>query len=121
MIKPNQDEMRELVGGWSSQGELDFKARQFLSASGIESILLTQAAQGMTLYTMECTQHFPARAAEIVDVSGAGETAISAYAAAIATGHGAAQAAELANKAAALACASFGTTVITKEAVFGTD
>lgn len=121
MIKPNHEEMRELVGGWSSQAELDFKARQFLASSGIESILLTQAAEGMTLYTLSSTEHFRAEAKEVVDVSGAGETAIAAYAAAIAKGAPSGDAARLANRAAGLACAKFGTTVITGEAVFGTD
>ena len=45
LIKPNKYEFKELVGGWRNQDELDFKARQFLLSSDIESILLTQSEQ----------------------------------------------------------------------------
>ena len=116
LIKPNRDEMRELVGGWATQDELDFKARQFLLASGIASILLTQASEGMTLYTRAGTQHYPAEAAEVVDVSGAGETAIAAYAAALALGY--APAAQYANRAAGIACARQGTAIVAGEDVW---
>jgi len=115
LIKPNKDEMRELVGGWKTQDELDFKARQFLLSSGIESILLTQGADGMALYTRSSTTHQVAEAKTLVDVSGAGEAALAAYAVALAK--------SLptpllwASKAAAVACSRFGTTTVTEAEV----
>lgn len=116
LIKPNREEMRELVGGWKSQDELDFKARQFLLSSQIDSILLTQGADGMTLYTRDSTKHQVAEAKTLVDVSGAGEAAIAAYAAAIAKGL---ETPLLwASKAAAIACSRFGTTTVTEAEVF---
>lgn len=118
LLKPNREEMKELVGGWASQDELDFKARQFLLASGIESILLTQAAEGMTLYTRQDTLHVKAEPLEVVDVSGAGEAALAGYTAAIAKGYKPAEAVRYANKAAAIAVSRFGTAVATKEEVF---
>lgn len=119
LLKPNREEMKELVGGWSSQDELDFKARQFLLQSGIESILLTQAAEGMTLYTRQDTLHVKAENTEIVDVSGAGEAALSGYTAAIAKGYKPVEAVKYANKAAAIACSRFGTAVVSEDEVFG--
>lgn len=118
MLKPNREEMKELVGGWKTQDELDFKARQFLLASGIESILLTQAAEGMTLYTRANTTHLKAVAGEIVDVSGAGEAAMAGFTAAIAKGFAPDQALGYANKAAALAIGRFGTSIVKEEEIF---
>ena len=110
--------MKELVGGWSNQDELDFKARQFLLQSGIESILLTQAAEGMTLYTRQDTLHLKAEQTTTVDVSGAGEAALSGYTAAIAKGYKPLEAVRYANKAAAIACSRFGTAIVTEAEVF---
>jgi rfaE bifunctional protein kinase chain/domain len=119
MIKPNKDEMKELVGGWVSQEELDFKARQFLAVSGIESILLTQGQDGMTLYTKDSTDHYPAQAKEVVDVLGAGEAALSAFAAAFAKGFSFGDSARYANKAAGVSVGHFGTIILEEKDVFG--
>lgn len=119
MLKPNREEMKELVGGWNTRDELDFKARQFLLASGIESILLTQSEQGMTLYTKDATNHFDSEAKEVVDVSGAGESAISAFAAAFAKGHPFGECAKYANRAAGISVGHFGTVIVEEKDVFG--
>lgn len=119
LLKPNAAEMRELVGGWSNQEELDFKARQFLLASGIESILLTQSADGMTLYTRTETLHEEAVNKAPVDISGAGEAALSAYAAALAKGNDSASCLRYASKAAGIAISKAGTIVCTEEEIFG--
>ena len=118
LIKPNQEEMRALVGGWSNQDELDFKARQFLLASGIESILLTQAEDGMTLYTRTATLHQAAENVAAVDVSSAGEAALAAYAAALAKGYELASCLRFAARAAGIAISRAGTVVCTQEEVF---
>ena len=118
LIKPNRDEMRELVGGWDSQDQLDFKARQFLLASGIESILLTQGDSGMTLYTRTETAHEPAGNIQPVDVSGAGEAALAAYAVALARGYRPAECVRYASKAAGVAISRQGTTIVSAEEVW---
>ena len=120
LIKPNRDEMRELVGGWASQDELDLKARQFLVQSKVQSILLTQAEDGMTLYTRSETHHAPAENKAPVDVSGAGEAALAAYAAALAKGYLPVECLRYASKASGLACSMQGTVVCSEEEVFGT-
>jgi len=121
LIKPNRSEMKELVGGWEKPEELDFKARQFLSASGIDSILLTQSEDGMTLYTKDATTHHDAEAKEVVDVSGAGEAALSAFAAAFAKGHTFAECAKYATKAAGLSVGHFGTVILEEKDVFSSE
>lgn len=119
LLKPNKQEMKELVGGWATQDELDFKSRQFLLASGIESILLTQAEDGMTLYTKNDTVHMKAESTAVVDISGAGEAALAGYTAAIAKGFGPLESVRFANKAAGICIGRFGTTVVTQAEVFG--
>lgn len=118
LVKPNQYEMREIVGGWSTPEERDRKARDFLATSGIGAILLTQASEGMTLYTEDATLHQEAQNKAPVDVSGAGEAALSAYAAALAKGFELGSCLRFASKAAGLAISRHGTVVLTKEEVF---
>lgn len=121
LLKPNLVEMRDLVGGWANQDELDFKARQFLASAGIESMLLTRAAEGMTLYTKDSTIHVPADNPKPVDVSGAGEAALAAYAAALAKGYEPGSCVRYASKAAGLAIGEQGTVVCTEAEVFGAE
>lgn len=115
LLKPNANEMRELVGGWATREEMDFKARQFLAASGIESLLLTQSADGMTLYTRTETLHAEAENLRPVDVSGAGEAALAAYAAALAKGYAQKNCLRFASKAAGIAISRHGTTIVGAE------
>ena len=119
MVKPNIDEMRELVGGWSTEDELEAKARFLMSRSHLGSILFTRAYQGMTLYQDNKTTHIKALAKHVVDVSGAGETAIAAFAVAFGRGLGMEVSAEYANKAAGIAVERFGTSIATRHEVFG--
>ena len=119
LLKPNQNEMRELVGGWTTQAELDLKVRQFMHAGGVGSVLLTQAEEGMTLYSPE-PLHLESENKAPVDVSSAGEAALAAYAVALMRGHNAAGRVACANRAAGIAVSRAGTVVVTKEEVFGT-
>ena len=124
LLKPNRDEMRELVGGWATREERDYKARQFLYQSDdgcdVGAILLTQAADGMTLYTRTDTLHLEAENNSPVDVSGAGEAALSAYAVGLAKGYEPNFCLRFASRAAGLAIAKAGTVVLTEDQVFGT-
>lgn len=113
IIKPNQDEMRELVGGWTNQHELDLKAHKFLIDAEIDGILLTQGADGMTLYEHGNTHHRPAGDGPVVDISGAGEAALAAFSAAMAKGRDTESAMDCAARAAAVCISRFGTTVVT--------
>jgi rfaE bifunctional protein kinase chain/domain len=118
VIKPNLDELRELVGGWGSEDELSEKAHMLLAKGGFRAILLTRASEGMTLFTADDTFNVPTEAREVYDVSGAGDTAISAFAVALTRGEGFQGATKFANKAAGLVVAKFGTAVATEQEVF---
>lgn len=119
VVKPNLDEMRELVGGWSTEEQLEQKAMRLRLDTHIKAILLTRAAAGMTLYTDGGAFSIPSAAKEVYDVSGAGDTAIAAFAVAMTMTNDWLTAAHYANKAAGIAVSRFGTAVVSKEEVFG--
>lgn len=130
VIKPNLNEMKELVGGWSTEEQLSAKAQRLRHEAGIGAILLTKAADGMSLYygamggewqveMVDCVEHIQAVAQEVYDVSGAGDTAIAALAVALSRGYSLRAAAGFANRAAGIVVGRFGTAVATASEVFG--
>ena len=118
LVKPNADEMREMVGGWGSEDELNDKAAKLRQDSKVNAILLTRAAEGMTLFTDSGQTHIPSTARDVFDVSGAGDTAIAALAVGLERGLDLITAATYANKAAGIAVGRFGTSIVSKHEVF---
>lgn len=118
LLKPNVNELREMMGGWNTPEQMDSKARLLRQQSNIRALLLTQGSAGMTLYTRTHTYHVASKAREVYDVTGAGDTTIAAYAVAICLGHSQEDATTYATKAAGIVCGKFGTAVATKEEVF---
>jgi D-beta-D-heptose 7-phosphate kinase/D-beta-D-heptose 1-phosphate adenosyltransferase len=80
----------------------------------LEFVTLTRGEAGITIVDAEGVHHVPARAREVFDVSGAGDTAIATLAAAIAVGLGRHDAAALANLAAGIIVGKTGTVPITQ-------
>jgi rfaE bifunctional protein kinase chain/domain len=119
LVKPNLDEMKEVVGGWCDEAELTEKATRLRHDAGIGAILLTRASDGMTLYQESGVTSISAQAQEVFDVSGAGDTAIAAFAVALTRGYTMGEAAKYANKAAGIVVGRFGTAVATGKEVFG--
>ncbi|HET6410251.1 MAG TPA: PfkB family carbohydrate kinase [Chthoniobacteraceae bacterium] len=76
-------------------------------------VLVTLSEQGMMLFQEgEAPYHIPTRAVEVFDVSGAGDTAIAAFTAALAGGATASEAAEIANHASGIVVGKLGTAVV---------
>ncbi len=85
-----------------------------------DHVLVTLSEQGMMLFAPDSAPyHIPTRAQEVIDVSGAGDTAIAVFTAALASGASASEAAELANHASGIVVAKAGTAVATREEVLG--
>jgi rfaE bifunctional protein kinase chain/domain len=118
LVKPNLEEMKVLVGGWESEEELEHKVNVMRNNAEIGAVLLTTSEHGMTLFNGK-TFHVTAMTKDPVDVSGAGEAAISAFAVAVADGIDFEEAACFANQAAGIAVQRFGTVVVTRSEVFG--
>ena len=119
LVKPNGHEMQALVGGWTSEAALAEKVAKLRFETNLSKILLTRAADGMSLFTEEGAEHFKAVAAEVYDVTGAGDTAIAALAVGVGRGLTLPNAVRAANKAAGAAVGKFGTAVVTGAEVFG--
>jgi len=117
VLKPNLDEMRALVGGWSSDDELEHKVKALQRAANIGAVLLTRGADGMALYA-GIVRHYLPMPIKVLDVCGAGDTAMAALAAALARGLSLSQAAHYANVAAGVAVSKFGTAVVEEQEVF---
>ncbi len=75
---------------------------------------MTRGEEGMTLFERGGTStHFPTRAREVYDVTGAGDTVISVLAAGLAAGASLHDSIELANAAAGLVVREIGTAAVT--------
>ena len=118
VIKPNLDEMKVMVGGWKDEADLSRKAKNLCKKAEIKALLLTRAADGMSLYTEETESHFSAVAEKVVDVTGAGEVAISTLGVAMHEGFSVESAAYLANKAAGISVGRFGQANVMRAEVF---
>ncbi|MBC8158388.1 MAG: D-glycero-beta-D-manno-heptose-7-phosphate kinase [Alphaproteobacteria bacterium] len=94
----------------TSDDEIVAAARVIIENCGVEAILATRSAEGMTLVTEKGeVHHLPTEAREVYDVSGAGDTVIATMAAAVGVGADLARAAALANVAAGVVVGKVGT------------
>lgn len=82
----------------------------------IEQLIISLAAQGMALFRKDLDSVvIPTRAIEVYDVSGAGDTVISAYTLALASGATPVEAAIIANYAAGVVVGKVGTVPVEKD------
>lgn len=113
LITPNLKELGAATDGdLSSEDGIAAAARGLLSDTGIGAMLVTRGPQGMSLITAEASEHFPSRAREVFDVSGAGDTVLAILAAGIAAGTAMLEAAQLSNVAAGIVVGKTGTAVV---------
>lgn len=113
-VSPNRAELAHASGAAADTTDqiLD-AAQQVMETSGVAAMLVTRSEDGMSLIGRDGTvSHFTAEAREVFDVSGAGDTVVAAFAAALAGGTEAADAAALANTAAGIVVTKAGTAVV---------
>jgi D-beta-D-heptose 7-phosphate kinase/D-beta-D-heptose 1-phosphate adenosyltransferase len=114
VVTPNLKELELVVGApLRSWEELVDQGRELLEHLGLEALLVTQGAQGMTLIRREGALRIPARTPqEVFDVSGAGDTVVAVLALGLARGLGFEVSASLANLAAGVVVTKKGTAPI---------
>ncbi len=113
LITPNISELEAVVGPCEHEDELVAKGLDLVRDLELEALLVTRGEHGMTLIRPDSPElHLPARAQEVFDVTGAGDTVISVLAAALAAGDNLADATALANLAAGLVVGKLGTAAI---------
>jgi len=110
IIKPNMSEFEAIAGPCRNNEELIAKARAIIDEYDLYALLISRGANGMTLVCKDAdVEHFPTRAREVYDVTGAGDTVIATLGAALAAGEDLEDAIVLANAAAGIVIGKLGT------------
>ena len=121
LITPNKSEFENIMGKVDSKRDLVNKAKKMLEYLNLESLIVTLGSEGMYVLTKsnkKITGDFiNAYPQEVFDVSGAGDTTISALAAALSEGNDIFSAAEFANLAASISVSKLGTSTVSKDEV----
>ncbi|WP_042956288.1 D-glycero-beta-D-manno-heptose-7-phosphate kinase, partial [Pseudomonas syringae] len=78
LITPNLSEFEAIVGHCEDEAQLVTKGAQLMQELDLGALLVTRGEHGMTLLRPDQQAlHLPARAREVFDVTGAGDTVIS--------------------------------------------
>lgn len=122
VLMPNVRELSRLVGTpVDGDGWLANSAEHLAERLRLEALLVTRGIAGMTLFERQerglRRVDIPTVARSVYDVTGAGDTALAAFAAAIAAGTDRETAAHLANVAAGVVVGKPGTASVTSEEI----
>lgn len=125
VLTPNRAEFMQVVGHCKTEAEMTEKAHGLRSSLELDHLLVTRSEEGMSLYTTAAGRpkeiHVPARAREVFDVSGAGDTVIATLAVMLAVKREIGSAVEMANRAGGIVVGKLGTATITAEELFSED
>jgi len=125
-LTPNQPEAELALGMTiSSQAELEEAGQRLLDGSHAQSVLITRGGEGMSLFEVnKPALHLPIHrldhGIEVVDTNGAGDTVAATFTLALSAGASFAEAAYLANAAAALVVRRLGCASNTPEELMST-
>lgn len=110
LITPNFKEFEAFVGPCPTEEIMVTKGYALMQQHDVNALLITRGAQGMTLLEHNHPPfHLAAKAREVFDVTGAGDTVIAVTAAALAAKASLVQAVSLANIAAGIVVGKLGT------------
>ena len=119
-ITPNLKEFNAVLPKKISNDDdqIEDAAQKIIDEFNLRGLVVTRSAKGLTLVDGEKISHIKARAQEVFDVSGAGDTVIAVFALALAGGIDSAAAAYLANVAAGVVVAKVGTYAVNRNELF---
>jgi D-beta-D-heptose 7-phosphate kinase/D-beta-D-heptose 1-phosphate adenosyltransferase len=113
LLTPNLNEFEAVVGHCANEQELVSRGETLMRELELEALLVTRGENGMTLLRPGAEElHLPARAQEVFDVTGAGDTVIAVLAASVAAGQDLPEAVALANIAASIVVGQLGTAAV---------
>lgn len=117
VLTPNLAEVEQASGiTVDDPANLAYAAEVLLQQSQAQALLVTRGKDGMSLFhPPRMPVHIPARAREVFDVTGAGDTVIAAFSLGVLSGHSFTDAARLANAAAGIVVGKVGTAVVYPE------
>ncbi|MBU1347504.1 MAG: D-glycero-beta-D-manno-heptose 1-phosphate adenylyltransferase [Alphaproteobacteria bacterium] len=116
VIKPNASELAGATGlPVETDEDIEAALAALLQTTTAKAIVVTRAGKGMSLMRRGDTaaRHFPGRAREVFDVSGAGDTGLAALGLALGAGASLEQAVQLAILASGVVVGKSGTAVVT--------
>jgi rfaE bifunctional protein kinase chain/domain len=117
LMTPNTKETSDLAGAPAkTDAEVTEAGRKLMAELGVQGLLVTRSEKGMALFDADAGHAapwmIPTEAREVFDVSGAGDTVIAAFTAAIGSGADWRDAAMLANAAAGVVVGKMGTATV---------
>ncbi len=118
LLTPNLGEFEMVAGACRDEAELASRGEALRRDLDLAALLITRGEQGMTLLEAgRAPQHFPAKAREVYDVTGAGDTVVALLAAGLAVGQSLTDAVGLANLAAGVVVGKLGTATVSVEEI----
>ena len=114
-ITPNQSEFSAVVGEVNDDQDLNSKGLRLLNELNLSALVITRSEKGVTLIERsgKCV-NVPARAKEVFDVTGAGDTFISVLSASYAAGASFEDAVNIANAASSVVVGKLGAATVSK-------
>ena len=113
LMTPNRSEFETVAGICHDEAELYRRGEALLATYDLGALLITRSEEGMTLFEKgQPPFHLPAKAREVFDVTGAGDTVIAFLASAIAADLSLREASILANTAAGIVVGKLGTATV---------
>ena len=121
-ITPNEEEVEALLGFSPNSERIDQAGKILLERTCAQGVLITRGSKGMSLFEKNSgRKDLPIYGSdEVADVTGAGDTVISAFTLALAAGASMMEAADIANRAAGLVVMKRGTAVVDSEELLTT-
>ncbi|MBF0464870.1 MAG: D-glycero-beta-D-manno-heptose-7-phosphate kinase [Nitrospirae bacterium] len=118
LITPNKKEAQEGSGiTIEDKQSLERAGKKLLKTLNLNTVLITRGDEGMSLFYETQVHHIPTVAKAVYDVTGAGDTVISAFTLAHVSGASLVESAVIANHAAGIVVGFVGTAVTTVDAV----
>ncbi len=118
LVTPNRREFELVAGRFRDNSELEQKARGLTESLELGALLVTRGEEGMSLVKRDGeVLHYPARAREVFDVTGAGDTVIAMMGCAFAVGSSPEDALHLANVAAGIVVGKLGAAIATPQEI----
>ena len=109
-MTPNMKETYQAVGVVpSDEAETEKAGRLLMEKFQLDYAIITRSEKGLSIITENSVKHIPTRTKQVFDVTGAGDTVISAFALSVAAGATPFEAGEIANLAAGIVVGKLGT------------
>ena len=110
VITPNQAEASSVLGyPILNEDDLNAAAKRIMEMIDCKALLITRGDKGMSLFADGKLTHVTAKAREVYDVTGAGDTVVTSLCLALAAGASVLSAVEIANAAAGVVVGKIGT------------